>query len=157
MGSRLETLIKIPLPCRGELSSQKISIMKISFLLAAMTVILSCTKTDVNSQTTVQSIPPKAFSQKIEASSNEVILDVRTPEEFSEGHLKNAINIDVDNDNFKTEISKLNKSTPVYVYCYAGGRGSTAGKELVKAGFKEVYNMDGGIKEWEEAGLPIIK
>ena len=131
--------------------------MKLSYLVVVITIFFSCTKSEVNSQTSLQSIPPKAFSQKMEASSNAIILDVRTPDEFNEGHLKNAINIDVDGDHFQAEINKLNKSNPVYVYCYAGGRGSTAGKALIKAGFKEVYNMDGGIKEWEEAGLPIIK
>jgi thioredoxin 1 len=97
------------------------------------------------------------FDKKIKALPKAIILDVRTASEFSEGHIKNAKNIDWNGSNFDKETSKLNKSKPILVYCLAGGRSAAAASKLREAGFKQVYELNGGMKEWRAAKLPEVK
>lgn len=96
----------------------------------------------------------KEFSQKITETPSAVIVDVRTPAEFSKGHLKNAKNINWNDDNFQKQISEVEKSKPVFVYCLSGGRSSSAASKMRSLGFKEVYEMDGGMMQWRSASLP---
>ena len=87
-----------------------------------------------------------------------VLLDVRTPEEFSEGHLENALNIDFQNMNsFAEKIATLDKSEPVYLYCRSGGRSGRASSYLKEQGFSLVHDLDGGISSWSNSGLKIVK
>ncbi len=94
------------------------------------------------------------FAQKIKDLPQAPLLDVRTPGEYSKGHLLNSINIDWNGDNFNSETSKLDKSKPILVYCLSGGRSAEAAEYLRKQGFKEVYELQGGIMKWRAANLP---
>lgn len=76
--------------------------------------------------------------------SNASILDVRTPSEFSKGHLINALNYDWNGNEFDKQIAPLDKSKPVFVYCLSGGRSSSAANKMRSSGFTQVYEMDGG-------------
>ncbi|HMZ45863.1 MAG TPA: rhodanese-like domain-containing protein [Chitinophagaceae bacterium] len=76
------------------------------------------------------------------------LIDVRTPEEYEEGHLENAVNINIKDSNFIELVKKLNKEKPVYVYCRSGVRSRKAGAELEKLGFKQIFDLDGGILSW---------
>jgi rhodanese-related sulfurtransferase len=127
------------------------------FLMGIIGMMIACVNSNGNSQANSGVLPPKTFAQKIESSQPKVLIDVRTPDEYAQGHIKDAINIDWDGDQFNAETDKLDKSTPVYVYCYAGGRSSSAAKALQKKGFKEVYDLKGGMEAWREAGLPEVK
>ncbi|MBS1628186.1 MAG: thioredoxin fold domain-containing protein [Bacteroidetes bacterium] len=109
---------------------------------------------NLQSQNTVTNLSATAFSEKIKQLPNATIIDVRTPQEFSKDHLINAKNIDWNNNDFETEIEKLDKSNPVFVYCLSGGRSSAAAQLMYKKGFKEVYEMEGGIMKWRAANLP---
>lgn len=85
------------------------------------------------------------------------ILDVRTPEEYAEGHIKGAVNIDVYESDFQAAASdSLSVEKPVYVYCRSGRRSLMAGEMLAKEGYN-VVDLDGGIIAWEKAGLPVVK
>ena len=77
-----------------------------------------------------------------------VILDVRTPEEFREGHLPNAILMDYYADDFRAQINKLDKNARYLVYCRTGRRSSDAIRMMRMDGFKSLQNMDGGIVQW---------
>ena len=94
------------------------------------------------------------FAARI-ASEDVVLLDVRTTDEFDEGHLKNAVNIDVRQGDF---VEKAKSTLPVgktiAVYCRSGKRSATAAGMLVKEGFK-VVNLEGGILAWTKAGMPV--
>ncbi len=79
---------------------------------------------------------------------------MRTPDEFSKGHLQNALNYDWNGDDFGKQTASLNKANPLYVYCLSGGRSSSAASKLRSEGFKEVYELDGGIMKWRGADLP---
>lgn len=88
-------------------------------------------------------------------SSGVQILDVRTAEEFAEGHLPNAINIDVKQSSFKEDaLKQLDKSRHIAVYCRSGRRSVTAANILVQNGF-QVTNLEGGILAWQKAGKEV--
>lgn len=100
-----------------------------------------------------QSLLSKDFNPK----KGDLLIDVRTPEEFKEGHLPNAININYFDKNFAQKINKLPKSKNVYLYCKTGIRSEKAAKVLEKAGFTKTYMLEGGILAWKAAGRPIVK
>lgn len=83
-----------------------------------------------------------------------VVLDVRTPDEYRAGHLKDAKLANVNDAGFDANIAKLDKNKPVVVYCAVGGRSARASDIMVQKGFKNVYNVSGGYNAWSAAGLP---
>jgi thioredoxin len=94
------------------------------------------------------------FADKIKELPNATIIDVRTPDEFSKGHLANANNYDWNGDEFEKQIALLDKSKPIFVYCLSGGRSSSAASKMRSDGFKTVFELDGGIMKWRGANLP---
>lgn len=94
------------------------------------------------------------FSKKITDIPTVTIIDVRSPEEFEGGHIQNAQNINWNGNDFDKQISILDKSKPVLVYCLSGGRSSSAAKKMRNEGFKEVYELDGGMMQWRNSNLP---
>lgn len=96
------------------------------------------------------------FDKKITELNASQIVDVRTPEEYAGGFIKNAMNNDWNNASaFEKNISALDKNKPVFVYCLAGGRSSAAVNKMAEMGFKEVYQLTGGTKAWEAAGFKL--
>jgi rhodanese-related sulfurtransferase len=92
------------------------------------------------------------------ADKKAIVIDVRRPDEFKEGHIKGAINANWQNqEEFVAKTAKLDKSKPVYLYCLAGVRSDKAADYLIKSGFKQVVGLDGGIKAWNDAGKPVEK
>lgn len=98
---------------------------------------------------TVQTVNVTDFATKLKASTGAQIVDVRTPQEFAEGHLQNALNVNFNANDFAEQIAKLDKTKAVYVYCRSGGRSGSAVRQMQEMGFKEIYNMDGGILSWK--------
>jgi len=89
------------------------------------------------------------FDKKLKASKDAQVLDVRTKGEYSENHLANSYNADYNNlQQFNERIKFLDKNKPVFVYCLAGGRSAEASKILNEQGFKEVYDLKGGMRSW---------
>lgn len=103
----------------------------------------------------IKTVLPQEFQQYI-SQKNSVLIDVRTPEEVSEGKIENATNINLYDPNFEAQISKLDKSKTVLVYCRSGHRSMEAAKILAKKGYK-VINLSGGISGWQAQGLPVKK
>jgi rhodanese-related sulfurtransferase len=95
------------------------------------------------------------FSSKA-AEAGVITLDVRTPGEYAEGHLEGARLIDFQSGNFENEISTLDKNATYAVYCRSGNRSSQAVKVMHDAGFHNVYNLNGGVIDWANAGLPLV-
>lgn len=84
------------------------------------------------------------------------LLDVRTQQEFDDKHLKDAINIDwKDQSTFTSTAASLDKSKPLYIYCLSGGRSAAAAKKLTALGY-DVFDIEGGIIQWEANKSPII-
>lgn len=107
-----------------------------------------------NGQSTKNKLNATEFSEKIKASSNAVVLDVRTPGEFNSGHLKDAININWNDSGAEMELQKLDPNKTYFVYCLSGGRSADAAEYLRKNGMKNVIELNGGIMKWRAAGLP---
>jgi len=126
-------------------------------LILAVMGVVSATLflTSCSSDSSAQKVSPKEFSEVI-SDPSVVILDVRTPQEFAEGHLANAINIDFQSGNFEQEIASLDKSKTYAVYCRSSNRSGEAVKVMADAGFTRMYDMDGGIIDWQAAGGQIV-
>ncbi len=103
-----------------------------------------------NSGASFVDIGPVEAKERIKMEKNVLILDVRTPEEFSQGHIEGAVNIPV--QEIEKRIGELNKykKYTVIVYCKSGNRSRRASEILVKYGFKSVYNLKGGFIEWSK-------
>ena len=97
------------------------------------------------------------FEKQVTTKTEKVVLDVRTPSEFKGGHLAEATLMNVNDSNFKDQISALQKDKPVYVYCAAGVRSNKAAKILKQEGFTQVFELSGGIQAWQAAGKPVVK
>jgi thioredoxin len=98
----------------------------------------------------------KTFSEKLKSTPNAVLLDVRTPGEFSKEYIEGALLADWNSDDFQRRIDAIDKNAPVFVYCLSGGRSSSAAAAMRKQGYKEVYELQGGIMKWKSAGLPVV-
>ena len=94
------------------------------------------------------------FNKMIRNDKSAIIIDVRTPEEFNKGHLRNSLNVNWFDENFDENLKIFNKDLPVFVYCLSGGRSSKANEKIQSLGFKNVYELDGGILEWRKNKLP---
>ena len=93
--------------------------------------------------------------EKMMGKKKNMLVDVRTPEEVSEGKIAGALNINFLGENFSNEIQNLNKNKTYLLYCRSGSRTRKAADQMQKAGFKKVYMLEGGITAWKEAGNPV--
>ena len=120
-------------------------------------------ETEAPSQQTTQIIenitPQEAFTLIQENPDNPdfVIIDVRTPEEFDEGYIKGAINIDFYSETFRDELDILDKNKTYLIYCRSGNRSGSALAITEELNFREAYNITGGIIQWRAEGLPTTK
>ena len=85
-----------------------------------------------------------------------VILDVRTPEEFGEGHLEGAVILDFYRDDFADQLAELDRDVPYLLYCRSGNRSGQTAAMMEELGFTDVADVDGGIISWTEAELPTV-
>jgi thioredoxin len=127
---------------------------KVLFFSVILITLLMVSCTNGQTQNVKTNLTPAEFEESIKKTPNAVLVDVRTPDEFSKGHLVNAKNIDWNGSTFDKEISSIDKSKPVFVYCLSGGRSGQAASKMRADGFKLVYELDGGIMKWRGANLP---
>lgn len=85
------------------------------------------------------------FFESYQKTAGAILLDVRTPSEFAAGHLEGALNVDFDNPTFTSEIQKLDKSKPYFLYCRSGNRSGQAITIMKQEGFKNISELEGGI------------
>ena len=95
------------------------------------------------------------FSKKLSEKSV-VLLDVRTPAEFAAGHIVGATNIDFESGNFAKDITRFDKSKSYALYCRSGNRSGQATSLMAKDGFKSLFNLNGGIIDWQGAGNKVV-
>ncbi|WP_411895617.1 rhodanese-like domain-containing protein [Winogradskyella sp. A2] len=115
--------------------------MKLFVILSLITSLIAC---NGSQNDTVKVLTTKEFKEQVDNKQVQLI-DVRTPKEFISGHIKGARNIDFNSNSFDEEFNKLNKDEPVYIYCRSGVRSGEASKKLETMGFKEIYDLKGGI------------
>ena len=96
-------------------------------------------------------------SSSINVSENTIIIDVRTPSEYSEGHLDGAVNIDIENPNFATILSQLPTDGDYVVYCRSGNRSAKAVEQMKAAGFTHVTDAHGIEDALKATGIKIVQ
>ena len=98
-----------------------------------------------------------ADAQALIESGDVQVLDVRTPEEYAEGHVDGATLIDFYEPDFADRIAELDHAQEYVVYCRSGNRSSQATSMMAEQGFTAVNDVDGGIVAWEAADLPVTR
>jgi len=130
--------------------------MNTGIILAAVLAIIVVVAWAVNAYRNkgFKTVSSDEFARLIGDTDTVQLVDVRTKEEYEEGHISNALLIDYYSYNFEEQaIAKLSKEKTVAVYCRSGRRSASATRKLVKLGY-EVVNLDGGILAWERAKMP---
>lgn len=100
-----------------------------------------------NSETKV--IEPQVYQAHLAESPTQFV-DVRTPQEYGEGHIEGAENIDFLAEGFLLKMQKFDKNEPLYIYCRSGNRSQKAAAQLSEAGFRNIIDLKGGYKAWQE-------
>ena len=121
----------------------------------ASTTNTTTTSTAENTKVINKVIDADAFEKGISDVENITLIDVRTPAEVEEGYIDGAILLNYNDPQFATKLAELNKETPTYIYCRSGGRSGNTAAILKDLGFKEVYDLKGGITEWEKQNKTI--
>ena len=137
---------------------------KILGLLMAATLMSSCSeaqvKVDQNSKesgtqtvvsndvTQINEVVSAVKFKELLGTEDAQIIDVRTPGEYKAGNIAASSNVDFYGDNFKNELTKLDKTKPILVYCKSGGRSGKAASMMKSMGFEEVYDLKGGYSGW---------
>ncbi|MBI2946086.1 MAG: rhodanese-like domain-containing protein [Verrucomicrobia bacterium] len=95
--------------------------------------------------------------EKLASDKKNVVLDVRTPKEFAVGHIKGAVNIDFNAPDFEKKVAALAKDKTYLVHCAGGVRSSKACAKMSELNFKQLFNLEPGLKAWEKAGKAVEK
>lgn len=143
----------------------------VGLALTAMIAITACggSDTDTSGQSTdvpaaesaatagIRIVSPEDAAATIAAPPADlVILDVRTPEEFDEGHLDGAVMLDFYRDDFAEALADFDPDVPYVLYCRSGNRSGQTRAMMADLGFTSVEDVDGGILNWVDAGLPVV-
>ena len=124
-------------------------------LILAFSVVVTACSSDAKTQS-IELVSPADAAQVIaDDPAGLIVLDIRTPEEFNEARLADAIMVDFYADDFTDRLDELDKDVPYVVYCRTGSRTSEAVKTMKELGFLEVYEIDGGIANWYNQDFPI--
>lgn len=108
-------------------------------------------------------LSPTEFNEAIqeikELQQPYMLLDVRTPSEYKSGHLREATLLNWQADDFKEQFKALNipQNTPIFLYCYMGGRSAEAAEWIRQQGYTQVADLKGGIYQWQKEKLPVVK
>jgi phage shock protein E len=108
-------------------------------------------------KTAVKNISVDDAEKAVAKEKEIVVLDVRTPKEVAAGHIEGSKSINFYDADFKEQVAKLDKSKSYVVFCAVGGRSAKACAQMVDLGFKDVRNVEGGMKAWEKAGKKTVK
>ena len=135
------------------------AVSPVGLLFGLLSLMASCTPAEKKeaSDSEVVDLSPRDFKSTLASKPDAVIVDVRTPDEFSEGIIEGAINIDFKDPSFVEEINALDKSKPYFLYCLSGKRSGDAAKQMDSLGFKSIYVLKGGYKNWKNEGLEIAR
>lgn len=124
----------------------------ISFFLCAFMVIMTIS---CQSQKSPQTLSAVDFNKKISATPDAIILDVRTEGEYAEGSIEHSVNINFNGSDFEKTINGMDHDKTYFVYCRSGGRSSSAANFMRSNGFKNVYDLKGGLLAWEKNNFKV--
>jgi rhodanese-related sulfurtransferase len=106
---------------------------------------ISCNTKSQSQSEAIKVLTPTEFKEK---SANQTIIDIRTPQEFNQGHIEGAVNINYYDRNFMDQIAKYDKNQPIFIYCRSGNRTSPASRKMANFGFTQINDLEGGILYW---------
>jgi rhodanese-related sulfurtransferase len=112
---------------------------------AIFVFLVSCAS---NTSDSIKRLPATEYKAALAASNSAQLVDVRTADEFAQGALPGAINIDFYATDFKEQLRQLDTTQPVFVYCAVGGRSSKAASQCDELGFVTIFDLKGGYKAW---------
>ena len=119
-------------------------------LIITISIVLNSLTGFAQRTSEISVIQPEVYQKQV-AEGDVQLVDVRTPKEFEQGHIKGAENIDFKSDGFLKQFQKFDKEKPLYIYCRSGNRSGKAARELSEMGFKSIINLKGGFLSWEGA------
>ncbi|MGI9666921.1 MAG: rhodanese-like domain-containing protein [Acidimicrobiia bacterium] len=122
--------------------------------VAAATALAGCGGSD--SAAMLETVPSEEAAAYLNGNPDAVVLDIRTPEEFSEGIIEGAVNIDFYEADFATQLDQLDKDASYVVYCRSGNRSGQSMNTFEDLGFTQVTEIDGGIVDWYASGYPVV-
>ena len=139
----------------------KFLLPRIMVLLFVSVSFIACGQKDgtkdkalTGSDANIELISPEALSK---ANNGIQLIDVRKPEEFSSGHIENAVNMNFYDADFKSQLNSLDKTKEVYLYCRSGGRSGKTAKMMKEMGFEKIYDLEGGMINWEKNSMKVVK
>lgn len=126
----------------------------LTLIVFVATISVAACQDNANKETKAE-LTPTEFEAKIVETEEAIVLDVCTPNEYGQQHLKNAVNVNYHSDGFDTHLEQMDKEKPYFVYCWAGSRSAKAANKMREMGFKNVYELKGGISNWMKQGKPV--
>ena len=142
------------------MTSSLFSRFALPILVVVSTLSAGCShaQTKKNEGPILKDVSNAEFQELLANLEGALLLDVRTPDEWNEGHLEGAAHADYwgDEKAFEEAMNSIPRDRPVLVYCAGGGRSGLTAKELIAAGHQEVYNLANGISGWKQDGLPVV-
>lgn len=127
-------------------------------LLAGMVICCGLTVPAAAQQpaSVARDVSAEQFRTDIDQRQDEQLLDVRTPREWQSGVIGGAVLADITAAGFAEKADRLDRKRPVLVYCHSGGRSRRAMAMLQEMGFREIYNLTGGITAWRAKGFATV-
>lgn len=123
------------------------------YILGALIILSTSDMISQEKEHEAHLISVEELARHVEDSSELLLLDVRTKEEYEEGHLPGARNMDFLSEDFLLQVEQLPKDQAIYIYCRSGNRSAKAADLMRKAGFRQLYDLEGGYLKWEEEKL----
>lgn len=108
-------------------------------------------------QEAIRNVSVTEFRKAMDSLKDEVVIDLRTPDEIKGGKIAGAVEIDYFGKNFEPALKRLDKDKVYLLYCASGGRSGETAQLMNKMGFKNLYNMEGGFREWVKQKMPVSK
>lgn len=128
----------------------------LALTVAAALVVTACGGTDTVTEPKIETVDAARFVEIIDEGANDlVILDLRTPDEFTAGHIAGAVNIDYFETSFLNNLNALDKSVTYAIYCRTGDRSDDTRGIMEGLGFTNISVLGNGVITWYEAGFPL--
>ena len=125
-----------------------------NLILVVMLAVSGCAQSQNSSDGSRQDISALQAKELIAKDKEMVILDVRTPEEFTNGHVAGAVNVDFYASDFEKQLEKLDTTKTYLLYCASGNRSGKAASLMQNKGFKKIINSQAGFNELKQAAVP---
>jgi phage shock protein E len=136
------------------MNTKWIFMLSASLLALPLTAVAADVKPVTEKKSVSKRVDVEEFDKLRQDKAN-VVLDVRTAAEFKAGHIPGAVNVDVNDPGFSTQLGKLDKGKTYLVHCAAGMRSAKACGRLESAGFTNLFDLAPGFRAWEKAGKPV--